>query len=38
MTQLNGCSTHATKSGAAKQWFEELVQKKNYIMNRVLLF
>jgi len=28
MRQLNGCSTAAPRSSAAKQWFQQLVQKK----------
>jgi len=28
MRQQNGCSTHAPRSSAAKQWFEQLAQKK----------
>jgi len=28
MRQLNGCSTPAPRSSAAKQWFEQLAQKK----------
>jgi len=28
MRQLNGCSTPAPRSSAAKQWIEQLAQKK----------
>jgi len=28
MKQPNGCSAPAPRSSAAKQWFEQLVQKK----------
>jgi len=32
MRQPNGCSTPAPRSSAAKQWFEQLAQKKNFVM------
>ena len=35
MRQSNGCSTSAPRSSAAKQWFEQLAQKKK---NTVLIF
>jgi len=31
MRQPNGCSTSAPRSSAAKQWLEELAQKKEVL-------
>jgi len=31
MIQSNGCSTLAPRSSAARQWFEELAQKKKIL-------
>jgi len=31
MRQLNGCSTPASRSSAAKQWFQQLAQKTKKI-------
>jgi len=35
MRQSNGCSTPVPRSSKAKQWFEDLPQKKNAILIRV---
>jgi len=36
MREPNGCSTSAPRSSAAKQWFEQLAQKKKNVYFPVL--
>jgi len=36
MRQPNGCSTPAPRSSAAKQWFEQLAQKKKKLVTGLL--
>jgi len=38
MRQSNGCSTSATRSSAAKQWFEQLAQKKKKTLTVISVY